>query len=133
MKITFYIKYHTTWGQRLFISGSCAKLGSGTISAAKEMHYADNGEWQLEISLPDTTKEIRYFYILEDENGIRQPEPESGILKLDNAKIREAIGCRPRWNVDMAMKATVEWELGRRDGKPVRALMEQQIGEYHSQ
>ena len=81
MKITFYIKYHTTWRQRLFISGSCAKLGSGTISAAKEMHYADNGEWQLEISLPDTTKEIRYFYILEDENGIRQPEPESGILK----------------------------------------------------
>ena len=78
MKVTFHIKYHTTWGQRLFISGSHAGLGSGTVSAAKEMHYAGNGEWQLEISLPDTTKEIRYYYLLEDENGHKKPEYGSG-------------------------------------------------------
>ena len=74
MRVTFNIKYHTTWGQRLFIVGSCAELGSDIINAAKEMNYRNNGEWQLEISLPDSTKEIDYKYIIEDINGIRVSE-----------------------------------------------------------
>ena len=74
MKVTFYIKYHTIWGQRLLISGSCTQLGSEIANAAKEMHYIGNEEWQLEITLPDTTKEIRYKYFIEDKNGIKTPE-----------------------------------------------------------
>ena len=81
MKVTLYIKYHTLWGQRMLISGSCATLGSGSPGAAKEMLYAGNDEWQCEISLPDTTKEISYYYLLENETGVRMSEPESGKFK----------------------------------------------------
>ena len=82
MKITFNIKYHTTWGQRLFIVGSCTQLGNNNINAAKEMHYISNGEWQLEISLPDSTKDIGYNYIIENEYGIRTPEDKEFIHRI---------------------------------------------------
>ncbi|MDR2914437.1 MAG: 4-alpha-glucanotransferase [Tannerella sp.] len=74
MKITFNLKYHTTWGQRLFIVGSCVELGANILSAAKEMHYHNENEWQLEISLPDSIKEVKYNYLIEDINGIRTSE-----------------------------------------------------------
>lgn len=74
MKITFNIKYHTVWGQRLFIVGSCTQLGNGNINAAKEMHYTGNGEWQLEAILPDSTEELCYHYVIENEYGIRTAE-----------------------------------------------------------
>ncbi|MDR0572682.1 MAG: 4-alpha-glucanotransferase [Tannerella sp.] len=71
MRIIFNLKFHTTWGQRLFIVGSCAELGANIMSAAKEMHYHNDHEWQLEISLPDSIKEVRYNYLIEDINSIR--------------------------------------------------------------
>ena len=74
MKVTFYIKYHTTWGQRLFISGSCTQLGSEIANAAKEMNYVGNDEWRLEITLPKATKEIKYRYLIEDGSKIKTPE-----------------------------------------------------------
>ena len=73
MRVTFNIKYNTFWGQRLYIVGSCAELGSNNIKAAKAMHYLNDGEWQLETILPDSTKDIKYKYLIEDENGTRSP------------------------------------------------------------
>ena len=74
MNAIFTIKYHTTWGERLFISGSCAELGDYVTANAKEMYYYDDDEWRLELSLPDSIKELSYNYLVEDINGIRQAE-----------------------------------------------------------
>ena len=74
MKAIFTIKYHTTWGERLFISGSCAELGDDVTANAIEMYYYDDDEWRLEISLPDSIHEITYIYLVEDTNGIRKAE-----------------------------------------------------------
>ena len=74
MKTIFTIKYHTTWGERLYISGSCTELGDNIIANAKEMYYFDDNEWRLEISLPDSIKEITYNYLVEDTNGFRKAE-----------------------------------------------------------
>ncbi|MDR0394252.1 MAG: 4-alpha-glucanotransferase [Tannerella sp.] len=74
MNIIFNIKYNTAWGQKLLITGSCAELGNNSIYAAKEMHYRNGGEWQLETTLPGSVRELKYNYILEDENGIRKIE-----------------------------------------------------------
>ena len=67
MKISFYLKYYTIWGERLLISSSA-------FEETKEMHYIGNDEWKLELSLPDTIKEISYSYLFEDRNGIITPE-----------------------------------------------------------
>jgi 4-alpha-glucanotransferase len=77
MKIIFNIKYDTIWGQKLLITGSCTELGANNIHAAKEMHYHDRGEWLLEINLPDSLKELKYNYIVENENGIRKSERQN--------------------------------------------------------
>lgn len=74
MKVSFNIKYHTQWGQCLFMVGSCPQLGDGIINAAKKMHYINDGEWQLEITLPDSTQEIKYNYVIENEYGLRTAE-----------------------------------------------------------
>ncbi|MDR1525589.1 MAG: 4-alpha-glucanotransferase [Tannerella sp.] len=74
MKITFIIKYKTNWGQRIFITGSCAELGENAVCEAKEMSYRDDGEWRLTISLPESTKTIDYRYIVVHEDNTRIPE-----------------------------------------------------------
>ena len=71
MIVTFNIRYHTVWGQRLFIAGSCKELGADNIKAAKEMTYCYDGEWQLETILPDSIKDIKYKYFIENEDGVR--------------------------------------------------------------
>ena len=85
MIVSFNIKYDTVWGERLYIVGSCMKLGADNNSAAKEMHCYGNGEWQLEMSFPCTTKEIKYRYFVEDINGVRKPESGNSIhhISLD--------------------------------------------------
>jgi 4-alpha-glucanotransferase len=50
------------------------ELGENAIYEAKEMHYRNDSEWQLTVSLSDSTKTIDYRYIIEDENGLRTPE-----------------------------------------------------------
>ena len=96
MKVIFNIKYDTVWGQRLFIVGSCTELGAD-IKAAKEMHYSGEGLWRLEVSLPDSTKEVKYKYFIKDESGICAFEnsirvsencmrvPENGIVAYHHA------------------------------------------------
>jgi 4-alpha-glucanotransferase len=74
MNITFNIRYNTAWGQKLLIMGACAELGNNSIFGAKEMFYYDGGVWQLEISLSESIKELKYNYIIEDKNGIRRTE-----------------------------------------------------------
>jgi 4-alpha-glucanotransferase len=76
MKITFNIKYHTAWGQKLLITGSCAELGNGGVYAAKEMYCRDGGVWQLDINLPDSVKDLKYNYLLKDDCGIRRTEDQ---------------------------------------------------------
>ena len=74
MKALFTIRYHTNWGERLFIVGSCTELGNNDIDNALEMYYLDADEWGLEVSLPDSIKEITYRYFFEVSNGIRKTE-----------------------------------------------------------
>ena len=78
MKLNFTLKYHTKWGERLFISGSCAELGNEDVNNALEMCYHNEDEWRLEVTLPDSLNELYYVYLIENRNGIRITE-ESGL------------------------------------------------------
>ncbi|MBR5773725.1 MAG: CDP-glucose 4,6-dehydratase, partial [Clostridia bacterium] len=55
---------------------------------------------------------------------------ESGILKLDCAKIKSVFGWKPMWNVDTAVDRTVEWFKAYRDGLSIPDFMDSQITKY---
>nr|WP_245589029.1 CDP-glucose 4,6-dehydratase [Desulfatirhabdium butyrativorans] len=55
---------------------------------------------------------------------------EASILKLDCSKARMALGWAPRWNIEMALDAVVEWTALYRTGQDPRRLCVQQIEAY---
>jgi len=55
---------------------------------------------------------------------------ESGILKLDCAKIKSAFGWKPMWNVKTAVEKTVDWFKAYRDNLSIPEIMDTQIKNY---
>lgn len=64
MRVVFTINFHTIWGQKLYVVGSIPELGSWEPALAKEMSYAGEGNWKLELELPSGLKEVEYRYFL---------------------------------------------------------------------
>jgi len=64
MTIRFFINFHTVWGQTICITGSLPELGSWDAALAKEMQYAGDGNWTLELNLPDQPVDFEYRYFL---------------------------------------------------------------------
>lgn len=62
-----------------------------------------------------------------------RPSPhEAPFLTLDSAKARAKLGWRPRWDLDDALDAIVEWFLAYRDGGDVRAMTLAQIARHQT-
>jgi CDP-glucose 4,6-dehydratase len=55
---------------------------------------------------------------------------EAHILRLDSTKARQALGWRPRWNLNEALDMTVDWYKAYMDGKDMRKIAFSQIREY---
>lgn len=59
------------------------------------------------------------------------PHPkESVYLKLDSTKARTRLGWAPRWELETALAAALEWHEGHRAGRDMREVSLQQIGRY---
>ncbi len=74
MKISFHINYHTQWGENVCILGSIPELGAMEPAMAVPMQYITDGNWLLEMELPDTTQQIEYYYLLRKDNMIIRKE-----------------------------------------------------------
>ena len=71
-KIIFQIRFHTNYGQDLFILGDHPLLGNGQVDNAVPMHYFDEEHWYVVIDLtgyPLTDADITYNYILKNPDG----------------------------------------------------------------
>jgi CDP-glucose 4,6-dehydratase len=55
---------------------------------------------------------------------------EAKLLAVDSTKARRMLGWQPRWNVDHALEATVDWYRGQCAKTDMRALSEAQIEGY---
>lgn len=55
---------------------------------------------------------------------------EAGLLKLDSSKARAHLGWAPRWNLEAALKNTVEWHQAWRNGEDMMAFSSKQIQTY---
>ena len=57
---------------------------------------------------------------------------EANFLKLDCTKLKNTFGWHPVWNLDTAIRKTVEWTKCWNEGSDIRDLMNNQITEYIS-
>jgi len=55
---------------------------------------------------------------------------EANFLKLDCSKLKSTFGWKPRWNLDTAIKKTVEWSKCWVSGGDVRRCMNKQIVDF---
>ena len=54
---------------------------------------------------------------------------EANYLKLDCSRIKRKVGWSPKWDIEMAVRKTVEWTVGYLQGRAPE-VMEEQIREY---
>ncbi len=74
MKIRFNIDYHTYWGQKVMICGNLNTLGHWNENQALAMTPKTGGIWEAEIELRETVP-LEYYYFIQDDNyGIRNKE-----------------------------------------------------------
>jgi 4-alpha-glucanotransferase len=70
MKIQFYLRFFTQFGQSLFVSGNCEALGNNDPAAALPMQYLTDEFWTVSIDLgKDFENELQYNYILKNDQG----------------------------------------------------------------
>lgn len=71
MKFQFYLRFHTQYGQSLWISGNTEELGNDDPAKALLMDYLNDDFWavSIEIKRKDLAKRISYKYLMKDENG----------------------------------------------------------------
>lgn len=71
MKFQFYLRFHTRYGQSLWISGNTEELGNDDPGKALLMDYLNDDFWaaSVEIKRKDLAKRISYKYLMKDENG----------------------------------------------------------------
>jgi CDP-glucose 4,6-dehydratase len=63
-------------------------------------------------------------------NGDASAPREAPVLMLDCGKAASLLGARPRWTLERALAATVEWYRAHLAGKDMRALTLDQIAAY---
>ena len=70
MKIHFYIRFHTKYGQLLAVTGNADALGNNSIEKAFTLSYLNEDYWhgQLDIDLPKKSS-LEYKYVLLHEDG----------------------------------------------------------------
>jgi len=80
MKIHFYLRFSTRFGQSLSITGNTTALGNNNIKDALLLTYLNNDYWEGEIEVtPGDAVKIHYQYIFHEEDGNK-------ILEWDNDK-----------------------------------------------
>lgn len=62
--------------------------------------------------------------------GSSEGPHEANFLKLDCSRLKSVFGWKPRWNVETAVKKTVEWSKCWQAGEDVCSCMDRQIREF---
>ena len=80
MKLHFYIRFHTEYGQSLWITGNTEELGNNDPSKALPLEYLSNEFWSASIQIKKKkfSKSISYQYLLKREDGEFLYEGEKG-------------------------------------------------------
>ncbi|HEX2532205.1 MAG TPA: 4-alpha-glucanotransferase, partial [Chitinophagaceae bacterium] len=87
MKIDFFLRFHTKFGQQLALTGSIPELGGGDPGQALALAYYNEECWHLSVDIdPEQHPEFRYRYLFTDTDGSTARDGETErVLQLDKA------------------------------------------------
>ncbi|MFT3946511.1 MAG: 4-alpha-glucanotransferase [Agriterribacter sp.] len=101
VKIHFYIRFSTKFGQSLLLSGNIPALGNKQAGAAVLMQYLNDNSWYYTLELNDTDNlpaQINYTYLLKDINGaIAEEWDDNKTINLKEISTPE-ISTTDTWN-----------------------------------
>ena len=98
MKLNFYIRYYTRFGESLSISGNINELGNEALPAAIPMQYLNHDFWTVSIHTAERKGKLRYSYVLNTEDGRQLKDLGKGrVIDLDLSDTEE-LDIIDHWN-----------------------------------
>jgi 4-alpha-glucanotransferase len=98
MKIDFYLRFHTKFGQSLAITGNLPALGSNYPDKALTMTFLTDELWQASIEIDPTGLDtLEYRYSFTDEKGEIKREAEKDRV-IDIKKLTDDLVLVDTWN-----------------------------------
>jgi 4-alpha-glucanotransferase len=98
MKIEFYLRFTTQYGQSLFVTGNIAALGGNNPGAAIPLRFLNDEFWYGTIDIdPEEANAIHYHYLFKNEHGDLLTEGEKH-RSLDLKKINTDLVLIDSWN-----------------------------------
>src|SRR5690606_27121484 len=102
IKIHFYIRFHTQFGESLLLSGNIPQLGDMTTDTAVTMNYLNEEYWSYDLELDtdpaDLPDQIQYKYFFRDRSGrITEEWPDGKQIDIKNIDATE-IHLQDTWN-----------------------------------
>lgn len=109
MKVIFKINYHTVWGQRLYVCGTCEELGRENTTEALALRYVNDGNWEGAVEIDArNNKTVSYKYLIKhgsEENVLMEWGANRTIdLYIPTAKVVQVIDAwRPEGDEENAL------------------------------
>lgn len=106
-KITFQIKFHTVFGQSLFVLGDHPLLGNNQIESAFPLSYLNDNYWSGTIEIPEEQRlkeNIAYHYILKNIDGTISEDWGTDKVIIPGAYKHEEILLIDTWNPSSAIE-----------------------------
>ncbi|MFL5773290.1 MAG: 4-alpha-glucanotransferase [Flavisolibacter sp.] len=98
MKVDFYLRFHSHFGQRLAIVGNIPALGNDDLNKALLLDFLNDEFWHTSIEIdPSITDTLHYRYIFINYDGERKKEAEKQRL-VDIRKIGKDLVLIDTWN-----------------------------------
>jgi 4-alpha-glucanotransferase len=99
MKIDFYLRFHTRYGQSISLSGNLLSLGEGKPEGALPMRFLNQEFWHASVEVDTTlTDTLHYHYVFTNENGERIPEAEKDRIVAIAKKDTQHLVLIDTWN-----------------------------------
>jgi 4-alpha-glucanotransferase len=83
MKIDFYFRFHTKFGEKIFITGNTFPLGHGDDKMAMPMAFLDKDFWHVTIEINEADQQVlhyQYFYKNDKNEYIKEGEKQRKIV-----------------------------------------------------
>jgi 4-alpha-glucanotransferase len=96
MQLTLKLRFHTYFGQSLFVTGNHPLFGDGELERAIPLAYVDNEYWQVTITFPHGTglspAGIVYNYLLREADGTTTLDwGDERVLTVDTLSVSEVL------------------------------------------
>ena len=89
-KIHFYIRFHTQYGQSLFVTGNIDALGNNNLNRAFPLQYLNEESWHGTVDVPTNTKHFSYSYYLKNADGTHIEEwPQDRVIDMSKEGVQQ--------------------------------------------